>query len=151
MTIEVAPGDPREAQARALIEASHALMESLFPPEDNHYLDIDALAAPDISFFVAKRDGKTVGCAALARHAGYGEVKSMFVAEEARGQGVADALLARIEAEARAAGLPVLRLETGDALTAALRFYERAGFRRRGAFGDYPEGGTSVFMEKRLG
>jgi putative acetyltransferase len=68
---------------------------------------------------------------------------------------VSDAVLARIEAEARAAGLTMLRLETGDRQLAAMRFYERAGFRRCGAFGAYaamPPSAitTSVFYEKPI-
>ena len=79
----------------------------------------------------------------------------MYVREAVRGRGVAPALLARLEAEARGAGLPLLRLETGDRQMAALRFYERSGFRRCGAFGDYAAQAPSavvrsVFMEKRL-
>jgi putative acetyltransferase len=144
-------GDPRGAGAAALLRQSHDLMRALFPPEDNFFLDTDALCTPDIRFFVAMQDGETVGTGALALQAGYGEVKSMFVAETARGQGVADALLARIETEARALGLPFLRLETGDRLGAALRLYARHGFVRRGPFGDYPDAASSVFMEKPLG
>jgi putative acetyltransferase len=69
---------------------------------------------------------------------------------------VGDAVLARLEDEARAAGLDVLRLETGDRQLAAMRFYERAGFHRCGPFGDYATMppfsiATSVFLEKRLG
>ena len=33
--IIVARTDPRHPQATALLKQSHALMESLFPPEDN--------------------------------------------------------------------------------------------------------------------
>jgi putative acetyltransferase len=151
MTLLVEPGDPRDPEAAALLAASHALMESLFPAEENHYLSVDALAAPGIRFFVARRDGRVLGCGALASRDGYGELKSMFVAEEARGTGVADALMARLEAEARGAGLPLLRLETGSALAAAQRLYARHGFGFRGPFGDYTENATSRFMEKRLG
>ena len=133
------------------MQASHALMESLFPPEDNHYLSVDALRVPGISFFVAEDGGAVQGTAALAQKDGYGEVKSMFVAPDARGRGVARALLARIEAEARDLGLPLLRLETGNLLEAAIALYEAQGFRRCGAFGDYAVNGTSVFMEKSLG
>ena len=147
----ISPGDPREAGAAALLRCSHDLMRGLFPPEDNFFLDTDALCTPDIRFFVATRGGETVGTGALALRDGYGEVKSMFVAEAARGQGVAEALLARIETEARAHALPCLRLETGDRLPAALRLYARHGFVRRGPFGDYPDAGSSVFMEKPLG
>ena len=34
---------PKHPQATALLHASHALMQSLFPPEDNFYLEIDDL------------------------------------------------------------------------------------------------------------
>ena len=146
----VEQGDPRAPQATALLQASHALMERLFPPEDNHYLSIDALCTPDIRFFIA-REGETVlGCAALANKGDYGEVKSMFVSGDARGKGVADALMRQLEDSARELDLSVMRLETGDLLHAAHRLYERHGFVKCGPFGDYQANKTSVFMEKRL-
>ncbi len=146
----IATDDPRAPDATALLQASHALMQSLFPAESNHYLSIDALRGPEIRFFTARLDGAAVGCAALALKDGYGEVKSMFVAEAARGTGAGAALLAKLEEVARGAALPLLRLETGDKLHAAHRLYERAGFARRGPFGDYPDGPHSLFMEKAL-
>ena len=149
--IAIGPGDPRAAGAAALLGRSHDLMCALFPPEDNFYLDTDALRGPDVRFYVATRDGKTLGIAALALREGYGEVKAMFVDEAARGLGVGAALLLRIEAEARAQALPCLRLETGNTLPAAIRLYEGHGFVRRGPFGDYPDAGSSIFMEKPLG
>ena len=151
MAVDIGRGDPRDPPVRALLEASHALMQSLFPPEDNHYLSIEALCVPEIAFFIATEDGDVLGTIALARKPGYGEVKSMFVAEAARGRGVAQALLAHIEAEARTMGLPMLRLETGDALEAAIALYTRDGFTLSGPFGEYAANGSSVFMEKPLG
>jgi putative acetyltransferase len=148
--LTVSSADPHDAGATALLLRSHALMRALFPPEDNFFLDINALAAPDIRFFVAKRGAETLGTGALALREGYGEVKSMFVADDARGQGVAGALLTRIEAEARAFGLPCLRLETGNLLHDAHRLYARHGFAPRGPFGDYPDAPSSIFMEKPL-
>lgn len=148
--IIVEAADPRHPEASALLRASHALMESLFPPEDNFFLDIDALCAPDIRFFAARSGATIIGTGALALREGYGEVKSMFVAEAARGQGAADALLRQIEDEARAHTLPCLRLETGNLLHAAHKLYERHGFARRGPFGEYPDAPSSIFMEKRL-
>ena len=148
--IYVEPGDPRSPEARALLAQSHALMESLFPPEDNFYLDVDALAAPDIRFFTARRDGAVIGTAALALKDGYGEVKSMFVAEAARGTGAADALMRAVEDAARAENLPLLRLETGNVLHAAHALYRRHGFRDCGPFGGYAAAKSSIFMEKPL-
>lgn len=142
-------GDPREA--RALLEASHAMMMALFNPDSNHFLSLEALAGPEISFFVARLDGRTVGCGALAQRDGYGEIKSMFVDPDVRRAGVAAALMARLEAEAAAQGLDLLRLETGNLLEAAHALYARCGFAVCGPFGDYPAHPQSVFMEKRLG
>ena len=143
-------GDPRAPGPRALLEASHALMQASFPPEDIYALDIEALTAPGIHFFTARRGPDTLSTGALAVLDGYGELKSMFTTPAARGQGVAAALLRRIEDETRALGLPLLRLETGAALVSAVRLYERHGFARCGIFGDYQPNETSLYMEKTL-
>ena len=148
--IIVERGNPRDPQATALLESSHALMQALFPPEDNFFLSIDDLCTLDIRFFVGRQGMTILGTGALAIKDGYGEVKSMFTAEAARGKGVAAAILRAVEDEARAEGLPWLRLETGNVLHAAHRLYERQGFTRCGPFGDYPEAASSIFMEKSL-
>ena len=142
--------DPRNPGPRALLEASHALMLATFPPEDNFFLDIEELCADNIHFFSAREGGDVLGTGALVAKDGYAEVKSMFTSESARGKGVAAALLRQLEDQARALGLTALKLETGDELEAAVRLYERHGFTRCGAFGDYPENNSSVFMEKTL-
>jgi putative acetyltransferase len=141
---------PREPGATALLQASHAYLRSLYPPEDNFFLSIDDLCADHIRFFVDERDGQTLGCAALATYGDYGEVKSMFTAPAARGLGTGAALMATVEDEARRQGLAWLKLETGPDLYAAHRLYERSGFTVCGPYGDYRESPNSVFMEKRL-
>ena len=139
--------------AEGLLLASHALMDELFPSEDNHYLGLDALRAPSVRFFVA-RDGTAgaavLGCGAVAVMEGYGEVKSMFTEPAARGRGVGLALLSELERQARSEGLRWLRLETGDELREAMRLYSRFGFTECGPFGDYEANSSSVFMEKAL-
>ncbi|MGR3341753.1 MAG: GNAT family N-acetyltransferase [Paracoccaceae bacterium] len=150
MTILVEPGDPRDAQTTALLQGSYALMQSLFPAEENHYLSIDALCSPDIHFFIAREGQDILGTGALAEHRDYGEIKAMFVAPEARGRGVGDAILRKLEDYAMLMGLPNLRLETGASLNAAHRLYRRHGFQVRGHFGEYKANETSLFMEKTL-
>ncbi len=151
--IDIRQGDPRSAAARHLLEQSHALMQSLFPPEDNHYLSVEALCAPEIRFFVAHDapQARLLGTIALAQYGAQGEVKSMFVDPAARGRGVAKALLAHVEDCARRSGVQVLRLETGHLLTAAVALYRAQGFVPCGPFGDYTANATSLFMEKQLG
>ncbi|HEV8036797.1 GNAT family N-acetyltransferase [Yoonia sp.] len=148
--IIVARTDPHHPQATALLKQSHALMQELFPPEDNFYLDIDDLVAPDIHFFTARIGEDILGTGALMIKPDYGEVKSMFVAEAARGKGIAAALLRQIEDTARDEGLHMLKLETGNVLKAAHRLYARHGFIECGVFGDYANAKSSVFMEKAL-
>lgn len=148
--VTVRPGDPRSPEGRALLTASHAYLASRYPPEHMFALSIDELCAPGIDFLIAEAGGRATGCIALARKEGYGEVKSMFVAEEARGSGTGAALVAALIALARDAGLPLLRLETGDDLYPAHRLYRRHGFTDCGPFGDYREGPHSVFMERPL-
>lgn len=140
---------------RALIAELEEILGAEYPPAQRHGLSIDALFEPHIRFFVARMDGRAVGCGGVALFVDFAEVKRMYVRPEARGRGVADAVLARLEAEVRAAGLAVLRLETGDRQLAAMRFYERAGFRHCDAFGAYaampPSAiATSVFYEKQV-
>ncbi|MEM7268703.1 MAG: GNAT family N-acetyltransferase [Pseudomonadota bacterium] len=148
--ITVGPGDPSDPDAAALLKASHALMESLFPAETNHFLSIDALCTPDIRFYVARDEGRIVGTGALAVKDGYGELKSMFVDPEIRGKGAGEALVTELIVRAELERLPMLKLETGSLLHAAHRLYERAGFTRCGPFGDYEDGEFSVFMEMAL-
>ena len=150
MNVTIQQADPHAPGATALLKQSHALMESLFAPEDNFYLDINALTAPEISFFTAELNGQILGTAALADKGHYGEVKSMFVSQDARSLGVGAKLLARLEIQSRAFAHQAMRLETGDKLYAAHRLYGRAGFTICGPFGDYPEANSSLFMEKTL-
>ena len=148
--IVVEPANPKADGPAALLAQSHALMGQLFPADARHYLDLDALCADHIRFFAARDGQDVVGTGALAIFDGYGEVKSMFTDERARGKGVAAAVLRMLEDTARHEGLPLLRLETGTGLDAAHRLYERFGFIQRGPFGSYASSPYSLFYEKPL-
>jgi putative acetyltransferase len=148
--IIVAETDPREPATTALLQQSHALMEELFPPEDNFYLDIGDLVSPDIKFYTARENGTVLGTGAVALKPDYAEVKSMFVAESARGKGVAGAILRQLEDTARDANAQIMKLETGDVLHAAHKLYESHGFIRCDVFEPYNAAGSSIFMEKPL-
>ncbi|MBO9472999.1 GNAT family N-acetyltransferase [Shimia sp. R10_1] len=148
--IDVVAGDPREPQATALLQASHALMQQLFSEEENHYLSIDELCIPSIRFLVAKEGDTTLGCVALANKGAYGEIKSMFVDPAARGKGISHKLMQHLDAAARAQGLAEIKLETGDKLKEAHSLYRAHGFVDCGPFGDYEANSSSIFMTKTL-
>jgi len=147
----VAPTD----DVRALIGELDADLSAHYPPEQQHGLRLEALFEPHVRFFIARINGMPVGCGGVALLDGFAEVKRMYVRTEARGQGVADAIVARLESEAADGGLSVVRLETGTEQLAAMRFYERLGFQPCRAFEPYASMpphtiAASVFMEKRL-
>jgi putative acetyltransferase len=151
--IEAVPAATEEV--RSLVDELETLLSAVYPPEQRHGLALDAIFQPHIRFFLARLRGGAVGCGGVALFPDFAEVKRMYVRDVARGKGVADALLARIEEEVRDAGLSILRLETGERQVAAMRFYARAGFRRCQAFGNYtlmsPQSiATSAFFEKRI-
>jgi putative acetyltransferase len=140
---------------RLLIGELDQVLAAEYLPEQRHGLALEALFQPHVRFFLARLNGAAIGCGGMALFDDFAEVKRMYVRETVRRRGVAQALLTRIEMEARVAGFVVLRLETGELQAAALRLYARAGFRPCAAFGNYaamrPEAiATSIFMEKRL-
>ncbi|WP_437818266.1 GNAT family N-acetyltransferase [Sorangium sp. So ce1078] len=70
--------------------------------------------------------------------------------ERVRGRGVARAVLAALEEEARRLGVTRLVLETGERQPEALALYSRTGFRRIPPFGEYVDSPLSVCLEKLL-
>ena len=147
----IEPTDPGEPSVRALLDARDALMQSLYPPESNHYLDIEEMRQPRMRFFSIAVDGAVLGCGGIWLHDNYAEIKSVYVSPEARGLGLAKKIMARLEDEARTAGMTLARLETGIHQQEALGLYHGLGYANRTSFGDYPtDDPNSVFMEKKL-
>ncbi len=137
MTITVEQATTPTDDVRALIGALNIELAQGYEPHQQHGLSLDKLFQPNIAFFIARAGAEAVACGGVAFDDGFAEVKRMYVRPVARGTGVAQAVLARLEQEARAKGYRHLMLETGDDLAAAHRLYERAGFRRCEVFGPY--------------
>jgi putative acetyltransferase len=150
--IDVVPADVAEEDVAALLSRHFDLMRSQSPPESCHVLPGAALAAADVSVWVARQGDVALGVGALRHCGSWGEVKSMHTAAEARGKGVALALLEAVTAHARASGITRLNLETGsgDEHAPARRLYTRAGFEECAPFGDYVHDPLSVFMTRTL-
>ena len=151
MAITIRTETPLSADARMLIEASEAALRAVYRPEECFSYSAEELADKSTQFLVARQDGVPVGCVALVDEGRYGEVKRLFVAEAARGQGVGRLLMEELEQAARDIGLSVLMLETGEALAAASALYRALGFTERGPFGAYPDIASNMFMEKAIG
>jgi len=133
----------------ALIDELDAYQKPLYPAESHHGIDIAALLEPNVLFAVARDEGgQAIGCGAVVLEPGYGELKRMYTRPSHRGRGVARAILAALESEARGRGCGRFVLETGYLQSEAIALYERSGYRRRGPFGAYVEDHNSVFMQK---
>jgi putative acetyltransferase len=128
-------------------------MRSVSPPESKHALDLDALRAPEITFWSVSDAGLIVGCSALKRlDATHAELKSMRTAPAVKRSGIASLLLTHVITEAAAMGFTRISLETGSAafFEPARKLYEKFGFQYCEPFAHYIEDPLSVFMEKIL-
>jgi putative acetyltransferase len=152
MTEICAVAEPTD-QVRLLVGELNDELSVLYPPQQRHGLALDEIFVPQIRFFLALSDEIAIGCGGVALMEDFAEVKRMYVRPGFRGQGAADAIMARLIAETRNAGLSLVRLETGTKSFAAHSFYRRHGFRACVAFEPYasllPDRiAGSVFLEK---
>ena len=109
-----------------------------------------AYAAPRHAYFVVERDGRVLGGAGVAPlaggDAGVCELRKMYFLPEARGSGAGAAMMARCLDAARGFGFRQCYLETLTGMDAAMRLYERSGFRRIDApLGATGHGGCNRF------
>lgn len=143
-----------DPQVEAVLERHHALMRATSPEESCHVMTGSELQASGARVFsISDANGAVLGIGALKPLAGNRvELKSMHTLSEARGCGVAAALLDALLSQARGLQATEVLLETGTApeFAPARRLYERAGFSECPPFDAYTEDPLSVFMSKTL-
>jgi GNAT superfamily N-acetyltransferase len=151
VTARIERADPACEAARALLQAMSDEMEATYD-----VVGAGSTVPPEVldeggAFVLAWSGAEAVGCGAIHRvGADLGEVKRMYVAPAARGRGVGRAILDALEDLAREVGYARLRLETGARQPAAMRMYERAGYRRTECYDAYATDPLSVCYEKRI-
>ncbi|MCA1714215.1 MAG: GNAT family N-acetyltransferase [Gammaproteobacteria bacterium] len=109
-----------------------------------------AYAMPRSAYFVAERAGVVQGGGGVAPlHGGDAdtcELRKMYFLPALRGLGAGSALMAQCLAAARDFGFRRCYLETLRGMDAAMRLYERSGFRRiDGPLGATGHGGCNAF------
>jgi putative acetyltransferase len=151
--MEIRIDDLRGPEIAALLDEHLADMYRISPPESVHALDLEALRAPDITFWTLWQAQELAGCIALKQHAPeFGEIKSMRTSNAFRGQGLAPKLLHHLIDEACQRGIRRLSLETGAEpfFAPARRLYTAFGFTECPPFATYIEDPNSVFMTRAL-
>ncbi len=151
--MQILQDDLTGAATIALIRAHVMDLSGHSPEESCHALDLDALRAPDVTFWSVWEGEALAGCGALkALDETHGEIKSMRTAQTHLRRGVAAKLLDHIIREAHQRGFKRLSLETGPhgIFAPARSLYARFGFETCPPFGSYREDPYSVFMTKAL-
>lgn len=114
-----------------------------------------AYAAPRSAYFVVEVDGEVVGGGGVAPLEGGDaevcELRKMYFLSRARGLGAGAAVMTRSLDAARGFGFRRCYLETLTGMDAAMRLYERHGFRRIEApMGATGHGGCDIWYLKDL-
>jgi putative acetyltransferase len=109
-----------------------------------------AYARPRSAYFVVERNGVVQGGAGIAPLEGGDdgtcELRKMYFLEALRGLGAGAAVMGRCLDAARGFGFSRCYLETLRGMDAAMRLYERTGFRRiDGPLGATGHGGCNTF------
>lgn len=140
---------PDSPDAIALISELDAILSPLYPSESRHGYSVEKLLVQAVAFFVLRDGGIPAGCGGIQLFDGeFGELKRMYVRPQFRGKGHGELLVKHLAGYALERGIRLLRLETGIHQTAAIRLYERLGFRRIPPFGPYREDPLSRCYEK---
>jgi ribosomal-protein-alanine acetyltransferase len=112
------------------------------------------LASPSASLRVASVNGRIAGYHLVLTRSGSSVARlySIAVADDARGRGLGEVLLADAERTARRGGARALRLEVRPDNAPAIRLYGRRGFRPIGTYRRYyDDGADALRFEKGFG
>jgi GNAT superfamily N-acetyltransferase len=121
------------AEAVAIVRAMEDWVTANFgptTPDRTSTVRPEEMVPPAGVFVLVVDRGRVVAGGGVRRlDDGVGEIKRMFVLEDARGQGHARRLLEGLEAAAADLGYERLRLDTAQSMTTAMGLYRRAGYR----------------------
>jgi GNAT superfamily N-acetyltransferase len=126
--------------AQQLIKDLMADLAQRYGDGDSTPIEAVEFDPPDGGFFVAYVDRAPVGCGGWRSWAAsevVAEVKRVYTAPSGRGRGIARAMMAKLEADAKAHGRQRMILETGTGQPEAIALYEATGYQLIPNFGHY--------------
>jgi len=139
----VRPADLRDLERllafeQSIIEAERPYDETIRTGTEVHYYDLKALiASPDAEVLVAEIDSKIIGSGyaqikaaeSYVQHGTHSYLGFMYVIPEHRGKGVNKKIVEALEVWSLARGVSEMRLEVYADNPAAIRAYEKSGYR----------------------
>jgi putative acetyltransferase len=151
--LRIVTADLNDGRVVALLETHYATARAQTAPGSAHALDLSSLRAPDVRLCAAW-SGDDLLCIGALRTLSpeHGEIKSMHVAQRARGRSVGSTMLRHLLDLARRRGMRQVSLETGSwaYFEPARALYRSHGFVDCAPFGDYAADPNSVFMTLSL-
>ena len=95
--MEIRASSPSEPACVRLLSRLDAYLMALYPSDHLHILTLDELLRPEVVFVAASELGTVLGCGALVRRDGYGEIKRMYVEPAARGRRIGERIIRFLE------------------------------------------------------
>jgi putative acetyltransferase len=119
---------------------------------DEHAFYAQYNKSDGLKYVVVAYDGETpLGCGAIKHYAdNVMEVKRMYVAPSARGQGIASSVLQELEDWTIQLAYKTCLLETGVKQLEAIRLYRKNGYNIIPNYGQYQGVSNSVCFEKTI-
>lgn len=148
----------RHPDVRKLCDEVQQIYVDRYGDPDETPVDEADFDPPTGLFLVVYEAGRALACGGWrigsydepGHDAGDAELKRMYVRPEARGRGLARAVLAELEQRARDAGQRRMILETGSLQQEAIALYRSCGYTDIPAFGFYKASPLSVCLAKPL-
>ena len=138
--------------AQELIEQVQQEYVQRYGGRDAAVVEPAEFLSPAGLFLVAEIDGVPAGCGAWrSLPTGPAEIKRMYVTPSFRRRGLAQVIVAELEAGAARAGHGAVVLNTGTEQPEAIALYERLGYRPVPGYGVYACAPGAVFLGKPLG
>ncbi len=159
--LELAPADPLAPESLRLAAALWAELSAIYPEQTAPPFPPRDIVGDRAVLLLASLGGVAIGCGAVRPLPGdppangpealvTAEIKRLYVAPEARGRGIAAAILDQLESWARTHGYERVQLETGGRQPAAIHLYEESGYARIPCYAHHAADPLAVCFAKSL-
>ena len=146
-------GNFDNSEVDKLLKKHFIELRSVSPAGSAHVLDVDGLKDPSIKFWSLWENEKLMGCGALKfLNENHGEFKSIRVADQYRGKGYGQKIIAHLIAESKKLKIKKISIETGSGefFKSARILFKNFGFKKCAPFSHYKVDLNSCYMNLEI-